>query len=81
MFRKAPNIGIVSLAGAWLANSLCAQQKMSFKSNQLLDALAKGSIQTPDITLIEFNAQQVSRALHIQVDGGFTGKQVVKILA
>ncbi|AOW78391.1 oxidoreductase [Colwellia sp. PAMC 20917] len=81
MFRKAPNIGIVSLAGAWLANSLCAQQKMSFKSNQLLDALAKGSIQTPDITLIEFNAQQVSRALHIQVDGGFTGKQVVKIFS
>jgi len=79
MFRKAPNIGIVSLAGAWLANSLCAQQKMSFMSNLLLDGVAKGIISTPNVTLIEFTAEHVSRALHTQINGGFTGKQVVKI--
>jgi NADPH:quinone reductase-like Zn-dependent oxidoreductase len=79
MFRKAPNIGIVSLAGAWLANSLCAQQRMSFMSNQLLEGLSKGMLSVPDVTLIEFTAQEVSRALHTQIKGTFTGKQVVKI--
>lgn len=79
MFRKAPNIGIVSLAGAWLANSLCAQQKMSFMSNQLLDSLSKGTISVPNISLIDFTAQDVSRALQTQINGNFTGKQVVKI--
>lgn len=79
MFRKAPNISIVSLAGAWLANSLCAQQKMSFMSNQLLDDVAKGTISVPNVTLIEFSAEQVSKALHTQINGGYTGKQVVKL--
>lgn len=79
MFRKAPNISIVSLAGAWLANSLCAQQKMSFMSNQLLDGIATGTIYPPKVTLIDFSAQNISRALHTQINGGFTGKQIVKI--
>jgi NADPH:quinone reductase-like Zn-dependent oxidoreductase len=79
LFRKAPNICIVSLAGAWLANSLCAQQRMSFMSNQLLDGLAKGTIHTPKTTLIKFTGKDVSRALHTQINGNFTGKQIVKI--
>jgi len=79
MFRKAPNISIVSLFGAWLANSLCAQQKMSFISNQLLADLAKGILHVPKITLIDYKAEDISRALNAQVDGGFTGKHVVRI--
>ncbi|TMM46451.1 zinc-binding dehydrogenase [Colwellia ponticola] len=81
MFKKAPNIGIVSLAGAWLTNSLCAQQKMSFMSNQLLDGLAAGTLYTPKVTLIDFSAQHVSEALQKQISDGFTGKQVVNILS
>ncbi|MBB1416651.1 zinc-binding dehydrogenase [Pseudoalteromonas sp. SG43-7] len=79
MFRRAPNIGIVSLGGAWLANSLCAQQKMSFMGNLLLDNLASGSIKIPQIIEVEFNASSISQALNKQIAGGFTGKQVVKI--
>jgi len=79
MFRKAPNIGIISLAGAWLSNSLCAQQKMGFMSNELLDAVAKNSVHTPEVTLVNFSAKDVSYALHTQINGGFTGKQVIKV--
>ena len=81
LFRKAPNISIVSLAGAWLANSLCAQQRMSFMSNLLLENLAKGDLVVPDISLVDFNAEHISAALHKQLAGGFTGKQVVKLIA
>jgi NADPH:quinone reductase-like Zn-dependent oxidoreductase len=77
--RKAPNIGIISLCGAWLDNSLCAQQKMSFMGNLLLDCVAKGEIEIPAISLVDFTAESVSVALHKQLDGGFTGKQVVQI--
>lgn len=79
MFRKAPNISIVSLGGAWLDNSLCAQQHMSFMSKELLDDVASGDISVPQISIVEFDAQSISTALHRQVDGGFTGKQIVVI--
>lgn len=78
LFRKAPNISIVSLAGAWLANSLCAQQRMSFMSNLLLENIAKGNLTVPKVSLVAFNAEQISAALSRQLAGGFTGKQVVK---
>lgn len=79
MFRKAPNISVVSLGGAWLANSLCAQQHMSFMAKLLLENVAEGDIKVPDITIINFDASSISAALHKQIDGGFTGKQIVEI--
>lgn len=79
MFRRAPNIGIVSLGGAWLANSLCAQQRMSFMGNLLLESLANKTLTIPCIISVEFNASNVSTALNKQLQGGFTGKQVVKV--
>lgn len=79
MYRRAPNISIVSLGGAWLANSLCAQQRMSFMGNLLLESVLNGDIKTPLVTLVDFNAESVSAALHKQLNGGFTGKQVVKV--
>lgn len=79
LFRKSPNISIVSLAGAWLANSLCAQQRMSFMSNLLLESLAKGDLVVPEVSLTEFNSEHISAALNKQLAGGFTGKQVVKL--
>lgn len=79
--KKAPNIGIISLCGAWLANSLCAQQKMSFMGNLLLENVAKGDIKLPEISLVDFNAKSVSAALHKQIAGGFTGKQIVQVSA
>ena len=79
MFRRAPNIGIVSLGGAWLANSLCAQQKLSFMGNLLLDNAARGEIKLPQIHAVDFTAEAVSAALNKQLAGGFTGKQVVQV--
>ncbi|ALS35016.1 hypothetical protein PTRA_b0557 [Pseudoalteromonas translucida KMM 520] len=79
MYRRAPNIGVVSLGGAWLANSLCAQQRLSFMGNLLIEGALSGDIKTPEITAVDFNAQAISAALHKQLAGGFTGKQVVKI--
>ncbi|WP_372880347.1 zinc-binding dehydrogenase [Psychromonas sp.] len=79
LYKKAPNISIVSLDGAWLSNSLCAQQKMSFMGKSLLDSVASGEINVPEISEIDFTADKVSAALHRQLDGGFTGKQVVKV--
>ncbi|MCQ8878513.1 zinc-binding dehydrogenase [Pseudoalteromonas shioyasakiensis] len=79
MYRRAPNIGIVSLGGAWLANSLCAQQRMSFMGNLLLESTANNSLVIPDILLVDFDAQSISAALNKQLAGGFTGKQVVQV--
>lgn len=79
MFRKAPNISVVSLGGAWLANSLCAQQHMSFMAKLLLENVAKGNIKVPKISIVNFDAQSISAALHKQIGGGFTGKQIVEI--
>ena len=79
MYRRAPNISVVSLGGAWLANSLCAQQRLSFMGNLLLESACNGDIKTPALTAVEFNAQAVSDALNKQLAGGFTGKQVVHV--
>jgi NADPH:quinone reductase-like Zn-dependent oxidoreductase len=79
MFRKSPTICIVSLGGAWLANSLCAQQRLSFMGNLLLEGAVTGDIKHPKIFEIAFNAQAVSAALNTQLAGGFTGKHVVKV--
>ena len=79
LFRKAPNISIVSLGGAWLANSLCAQQRLGFMSKLLLESVAKGEISVPEVSLVNFNPASISQALHKQINGGFTGKQIVEI--
>ncbi|GAA6204237.1 zinc-binding dehydrogenase [Thalassotalea sp. SU-HH00458] len=79
MFRKAPNISIVSLGGAWLANSLCAQQHMSFMSKLLLENVADGKIIPPEQFIVDFNDVCISRALEKQISGNFTGKQIVKL--
>ena len=79
MFRKAPNISVVSLGGAWLANSLCAQQHMGFMSKLLLDSVADNNITVPEIAIVSFDAANISHALQTQLTGGFTGKQIVKV--
>lgn len=79
LFKKSPNISIVSLGGAWLANSLCAQQHMSFMSKLLLDSVANGLLKTPKIHSIDFSSQAITVALNKQLSGTFTGKQIVQV--
>ncbi|MCQ8889842.1 zinc-binding dehydrogenase [Pseudoalteromonas carrageenovora] len=79
MYHRAPNISVVSIGGAWLANSLCAQQRLSFMGNLLLEGAVNSEIKHPDITPVDFSAESVSQALNKQLAGGFTGKQIVKV--
>ncbi|WP_338365514.1 zinc-binding dehydrogenase [uncultured Pseudoalteromonas sp.] len=79
MYHRAPNISVVSIGGAWLANSLCAQQRLSFMGNLLLEGALSGEIKTPAITAVDFTADSVSAALNNQIAGGFTGKHIVQI--
>ncbi|MEJ6476074.1 zinc-binding dehydrogenase [Pseudoalteromonas piscicida] len=44
LMKKAPNIGIVSLCGSWLSNSVCAQQRMAFIGNALAEKLEKNEV-------------------------------------
>jgi NADPH:quinone reductase-like Zn-dependent oxidoreductase len=81
LYRRAPNISVVSLGGAWLANSLCAQQRLSFMGNLLLEGAFNGDIKTPEITPVDFNAQSISAALNKQLAGGFTGKHIVNVIS
>jgi len=80
LYKKAPNISIVSLNGAWISDCLCAQQKMGFMGKSLLESVANGEIKVPKISLVEFNAESVSQALKVQLKGGFTGKQIVEVI-
>lgn len=79
LFKIAPNISIVSLSAAWLTNSLCAQQHMSFMSKLLLENVESGAVKVPKISIINFSAIDISSALTKQLAGGFTGKQVVQV--
>ena len=79
MFRKAPNISIISLGGAWLANSLLAQQRMSFMAKLLLENIVKGDVKVPELSMVKFDPDSIGKALHKQVGNGFTGKQIVTI--
>lgn len=63
LFRQAPNISVVSLGGAWLANSLCAQQKLSFMGQQLVNDVQSGAIQAPNLEVIPFTEDAVRDAL------------------
>ncbi|WP_158968524.1 zinc-binding dehydrogenase [Paraglaciecola sp. L3A3] len=80
LFSKAPVINIVSLSGAWLTHSLCAQQKMSFMGKLLMNSVNDGSIKAPAIISIPFEADEITQALHRQLQGGLFAKQVVHVL-
>ncbi|WP_105258817.1 zinc-binding dehydrogenase [Pseudoalteromonas sp. T1lg88] len=63
LFSRAPIIAAVSLGGAWLANSLCAQQKLSFMGQQLLQDVGSGKIQAPGHRILPFDTELVGEAL------------------
>lgn len=80
LFSKAPVINIISLAGAWLTRSLCAQQYMSFKGDYLMQRVADKSLLPPKIIPVEFSPEAITLALNKQLTGNILGKQVVKIV-
>ncbi|KAF7773920.1 hypothetical protein PCIT_a0266 [Pseudoalteromonas citrea] len=79
LFKKAPNIGIVSLPGAWLAKSICAQQRMSFLGNVLADYLQQEQLWLSEKEIIAFDAESVQRALRSRIDGDSHSYQVIKV--
>ena len=60
---KAPNIGIVSLCGSWLSNSICAQQRMAFVGDALAEKLSQGEITLPNHSKIQPNHTELVTAL------------------
>lgn len=80
LFNKAPAIHMISLNGAWLNKSLCAQQKLGFRGKMLAEDVAHGNIIPPVIHHVDFDPTAITKALNIQLAGGITGKQVVKVI-
>ncbi len=79
LFRKSPQIISISLGGVWLANDMCAQLKMAFVGNKMMNCIASKDIKIPKVIDIPFEAQAVSEALQRQLDGHVFGKQIVKL--
>ena len=79
LFRKAPQINSISLGGAWLAKDMCAQLKMAFVGNKMMNCIASKDITIPKVIPVEFNADAVSEALNKQLDGHVFGKQIVQV--
>ncbi|RJE75937.1 hypothetical protein BGP78_16485 [Pseudoalteromonas sp. MSK9-3] len=79
LFKKAPNIGIVSLPGAWLAKSICAQQRMSFLGNVLTDYLQQEQLCLSEKEVIAFDAVSIYEALIARINGNSHFYQVVKV--
>lgn len=79
LFRKAPNISIVFLGGAWLTKSLCAQQCMSMCGKSLIEEVQKGDLQTLEVIQVDFNPSAITQALHDQLAFKQVGKRVIKI--
>lgn len=79
LFEKAPNIGIVSLPGAWLAKSLCAQQRMAFLGNVLTDYLQQEQLCLSEKEIIGFDANNIHAALSERITGTSHFYQVVKV--
>ncbi|MCG7547473.1 MULTISPECIES: zinc-binding dehydrogenase [Pseudoalteromonas] len=79
LFEKAPNIGVVSIGGAWLANNLCAQQHLCFMGQKLLADVKSGQLKVPDIELIEFSAQAVKDTLSCLLTSSCQKRPVIKI--
>ena len=48
-------------------------------SNLLLDSVVKGTLHAPDISLIEFTAENISAVLNNELNEVFTGKRVVNL--
>ena len=63
LMAKAPNIGIVSLCGSWLSNSICAQQRMAFVGDALAEKLSQGEITLPNHSKIQPNHTELVTAL------------------
>lgn len=78
-FTKAPSIGVVSLGGAWLDNSLCAQQHLRFLGEQLLDDVAGGLIKPLDIKHIPFEPGAIADVMRDLMDKHLEQWPVVKI--
>lgn len=79
LFEKAPNIGVVSVSGAWLSKSLCAQQHLCFLGDKLISDVLSGEILPPSREAIEFTASAVQNALKNLIDQRCEGRPVVRV--
>ena len=79
LFEKAPQLISISLGGAWLSNDMCAQLKMAFIGNKMMNCIGKGDFKVPKVLPVPFEADAISDSLQRQFDGHVFGKQVVML--
>ncbi|MCT4535206.1 zinc-binding dehydrogenase [Halodesulfovibrio sp.] len=79
VFKVAPTIYIIALGGAYMSGSHEAQCRLATMGDELLAALKDGSIHQLPIAEIPFTDTAVTQAMHRQLAGHVTGKQVVVI--
>ncbi|MBR9726808.1 zinc-binding dehydrogenase [Shewanella intestini] len=79
LFEKSPNIHVISVGGAWLSNSLCAQQHLGFMGEKLLNDIGNGDIIAPQIEHIEFNVAAIDDALEKIRSNTLATRPTVKI--
>ena len=77
VFTVSPTVYLISLGSAHLAQSYAAQCRLAKMGDGLLGELAKGTITPLPIKEIPFTDTAVTTALHHQLEGHVTGKQVV----
>lgn len=79
VFRVAPSLHFITLGGAWLSGSLDAQADLARMGDEVLALLTSGAIRALPIKRLPFEAEAVTAALHEQLAGQVSGKQVVEI--
>ncbi len=81
LIEKSPTIGVVSVTGAWLAKSLCAQQHLGLMSQTLLTDLAESDIRAPEVKVVEFSTSAIQNSLTALLEKVSAERFVVKVKA
>jgi NADPH:quinone reductase-like Zn-dependent oxidoreductase len=80
VFAVAPSLHFITLGGAWLSGERAAQCDLARMGEEVLALLAGGAITALPIKRLPFEEQAVTHALHQQLAGRVSGKQVVELV-
>lgn len=79
LIEKSPTIGVVSVTGAWLTKSLCAQQHLGLMSQTLLADIAQAEIRSPQVKVVEFSTAAIQASLTALLEKVSAERFVVKV--
>lgn len=79
VFVLAPSLHFITLGGAWMSGNHAAQSDLAKMGEEVLSLLVDEAIRPLPIKHLPFEAEAVTLALHEQLAGRVSGKQVVKV--